>query len=105
MRRALMVSRLRIAFLTTVLPQERRSGGEVVSQELIDALRAAGHDVVVVGWTRPGAALAAQSGEEMVSAGTRPIETAAAPRATKAAWLARALVRRDPFSVTKYRSG
>jgi glycosyltransferase involved in cell wall biosynthesis len=88
-----MVGRLRIAFLTTVLPDERRSGGEVVSQELIDALRAAGHDVMVTGWARPGAPTGPQ----------RPIETADAPAATKAAWLVNALARCEPFSVAKYR--
>ena len=95
-----MVGRLRIAFLTTVLPHERRSGGEVVSQELIDALRAAGHDVTVIGWARPGA-VAPPPG--MIAAGERPIETAAAPRTLTARWFASALVRRSPYSVAKYR--
>src|SRR6476620_12428840 len=100
MRRALMVGRLRIAFLTTVLPDERRSGGEVVSQELIDALGAAGHEVSVVGWARPGRT---STLPHATPAGERSIETATAPGAVKARWFADALVRRLPYSVAKYR--
>src|SRR4051794_20149417 len=100
MRRALMVGRLRIAFLTTVLPDERRSGGEVVSQELIDALGATGHEVSVIGWARPGRTDASTLA---TAAGERPIETATAPRAVKARWFADAFARGLPYSVAKYR--
>lgn len=40
---------MRIAFLTTRLFETPRSGGEICSARLIEALRAAGHDLVLVG--------------------------------------------------------
>ena len=92
---------MRVLFLTSVLPAGRRTGGEAVSQAFVDALRAAGHDVVVVGYRRPGERGPAADGE--VAAGERPIETSAAgPRA--AVWMAHAVARRRPYSIAKYRS-
>jgi hypothetical protein len=91
---------VRLLFLTTALPSARRTGGEVVSDSVVRALRADGHDVLVVGYARPGGDAAA--GE--ICVGRRPIETAeAGPRA--GLWLARALITRAPYSSAKYRSG
>lgn len=87
------------------MPSGRRSGGEVVSQAFIDAITDAGHDVTVVGWIPHGFTLQDRPGpERIVPAGTRHIETATAPRADKAAWLASAFARRLPYSAAKYRS-
>jgi hypothetical protein len=87
--------------LTNVLPGGRRGGGEIVSQSVIDALVAAGREVRVVGYRRGGDRPTEERGE--VPAGVRPIETrAAGPRAL--AWMARALVTREPYSVAKWRS-
>jgi hypothetical protein len=90
-----------VLVLTTVVPGERRGGGEIVSQDIVDALVAAGREVRVVGYLRPDAAGPAAPG--VVCAGRRPIETSAA-RTRALAWAARALATRDPYSVAKYDS-
>jgi hypothetical protein len=90
---------LRVLFLTTVLPGGRGTGGEVVSQAFVAALRAAGHDVVTLGYRRPGPAPPAAAGD--VAVGVRPIETSAAGRRA-AGWLARAALTRRPYSTAKY---
>jgi polysaccharide biosynthesis protein PslH len=92
---------VQILFATTVLPAGRGSGGEVVSAALVDALRAAGHDVTVLGFVRPGPS-ALRAGPQSVAVAARPIETAAAPQGTKARWLLRALVTNRGFSEAKY---
>jgi glycosyltransferase involved in cell wall biosynthesis len=89
-----------VLFLSTVLPGGRRSGGEVVADGIVAALRAAGHEVVVLGYERPGEA--AREGE--LSAGRRPIETSSAGLRAYG-WMARALATRVPYSSAKYRSG
>jgi hypothetical protein len=91
-----------ILFLTTVLPGERRTGGEVGSMNYIEALRATGRRVTVVGYRRPGSRPEAH--EDDVAVAERPIETAEAPRWRAAAWMGRAIARREPYSVAKYRS-
>lgn len=90
---------MRILFLTTVLPSGRGGGGEIVSQGVVEALRAGGHDVAVVGYSRPGRAARAAPGE--LSVGERPIETSAAGMRAPL-WMARALSRAAPYSVAKY---
>jgi hypothetical protein len=90
-----------VAFLTTVLPGDRRGGGEIVSQAFVDALRSSGAAVNVVGYRRQGSAPPVHADD--VAAGERPIETAAAG-ARAALWLASGLARREPYSFAKYRS-
>lgn len=90
---------MRAVVLTTALPGAGRSGGELVTKAMAEALRGAGWDVAVVGFARPGVPPA--SGE--VAAGERPIETSAAGRRA-ALWMARALATRAPYSVAKYSS-
>jgi polysaccharide biosynthesis protein PslH len=90
---------VRILFATTVLPADRRSGGEAVSQAVVVALRAAGHDVAVLGYARPGD----EPRADEACAGRRPIETSSA-RLRAVAWMARALVTGDPYTSAKYRS-
>ncbi len=43
---------MKILFLTNILPGKENSGGEILSQGLIDALSYSGHEVVVVGYQR-----------------------------------------------------
>lgn len=73
----------------------------MVSQGVVDALVAAGHEVRVVGYRRPSDDSPGAPGE--VCAGRRPIETAEAGRLALA-WMARALGTRRPFSSAKYAS-
>jgi hypothetical protein len=90
---------MRILFLTTVLPAERRTGGEVASQAFIDSLRAAGHEVTVVGYRRSGVSFELPDGDREV--GQRPIETEGAG-VHPALWMAAALRKRLPYSAAKY---
>src|SRR3979409_272008 len=48
--------RVRICFLTTMVPGSRQTGSEVVTHAFAEALRAAGHQTVVVGDRRSGTA-------------------------------------------------
>lgn len=91
---------MRLLFLTTVLPAAGRSGGEIVSQSVIDALVQGGHEVRVLGYRRPGDDFAGR-GDACV--GQRPIETSGAGL-RPAVWMASALARRTPYSTAKYRS-
>jgi glycosyltransferase involved in cell wall biosynthesis len=88
-----------ILFLTAVLPSGRRTGGEVAAQAVVDALRTAGHSVVVVGYTRPGSRPLLHADD--VAVGERPIETELAG-VRAAGWMARALVSGLPYSSAKY---
>lgn len=92
---------MRIAFLTTVLPGERRTGSEVVSHAFADALRSGGHRVTVLGYRRQGSQPPTHADD--IAVGERPIETSGAP-VRAAAWFARSLLRRAPYSAAKYRS-
>lgn len=92
---------MRIAYCTTVLPSRRRTGGEIASQAFIDALRAAGHTVTVLGYRRPDDRSTPAVGEAVV--GVRPIESDGAGGAA-VAWLVRALAHVRPYSSEKYRS-
>jgi len=91
---------MNILFLTTVLPAARSMGSEVASQIVIDALRALGHRVRVLGYVR--------SPPELVPA--HPDDRAVAVRAIETrdagfrplGWFATALARRLPYSAAKY---
>lgn len=91
---------MNIVFLTTVLPGERSTGGEVASQAIVDALRQTAR-VAVIGYRRPGSHPERHEDDE--AAGERPIETSAAG-ARAAGWMASALARRLPYSAAKYMS-
>jgi glycosyl transferase family 1 len=88
-----------ILFLTTVLPGGRRTGSEVASQAFVDALRAAGHRVVVVGYRRAGGP--APTHADDIAVGERPIETRTAGL-RPAWWWGRGLARGLPYSAAKY---
>lgn len=90
---------MRILFLTTVLPSERLTGSEVVSDAFVTGLRRDGHDVTVLGYCRAGRQPPLASGD--VAAGVRPIESHDARRRA-AAWMGRAIVSGQPYSSAKY---
>lgn len=90
-----------ILFLTTVMPGCRSTGSEVASQAFIDALRRAGHRVLVLGYRRPGAHPPAHPDDHVVC--ERPIESRLAGWRA-AGWMLASLVRRLPYSAAKYRS-
>jgi glycosyltransferase involved in cell wall biosynthesis len=90
-----------IMFVTTVLPVERRTGSEIASSSFIDAMRASGHRVAVIGYQRPGSKVPPDG--DVISAGGRQIETRGGGL-RPALWLAAAIARRLPYSVAKYRS-
>jgi polysaccharide biosynthesis protein PslH len=90
---------VRILFQTTVLPSERRTGGEVVSAAFVAALRDAGNETTVLGYRRPGSSASSAPGD--VAAGVRPIETTGAGWRV-APWLARSLLTARPYSTSKY---
>jgi len=92
--------KLSILFLTTVLPGERRVGGEIVSAHVIETMRSLGHDVRVLGYARPG--YAARDGEVVVE--RRPIETRGAS-SWAARWLAQAFLGGNAYSVQKFAGG
>jgi glycosyltransferase involved in cell wall biosynthesis len=87
--------------LTSVLPGAVPTGGEIASAAFVDALRSAGHRVVVVGYSRPGASPI--GGEDMVPVGDRVIETSSA-RWARFAWMFRSVLGRQPYSVAKFES-
>ncbi len=89
----------RILFLTTVLPHGMTTGGEICSMNFIDALRATGCDVDVVGYERAGAQSSLPAG--FASPMERTIESASST-SQSVLWLARALLARRPFSIQKY---
>ena len=92
---------MRILFATTVLPHERRTGGEIATLNFLEALTALGHEVHVVGYRRPGA-VAAQ-GKGWIDAGTRPIELAEAGW-RRSVWAGQALARGAPLTNVKFTS-
>ena len=90
---------LKVLFATTVLPLDPSTGGEVASHAFVEAIRAAGHRVTVIGYRRPGSEPAGDP--DTIEVGARPIESdAAGPRA--GLWLLSALAGRRPYSVAKY---
>lgn len=91
----------RALFLTTVLPGNRRGGGEVVSQLFIDAVRAAGWTTDVIGYQRRGDPPA--TGPGVVRVADRAIETGA-DRISALRWLGSALVHNQPYTTAKFRS-
>ena len=93
---------MNILFLTTVLLSRKCNGGEVASQNLIDALRHNGHHVVVVGYLRKGDSLAfGAEGATIVA--ERVTETNNA-RLLSFLWLLLSIIKASSYSSTKYYS-
>src|ERR1700742_1885726 len=91
-----------IVSVTIMLPGGGLTGAEVATRSFVDALRAGGHRVVVVAYRRTGQAL--EPGPDEGAVADRHIETAAAG-AQAAGWMASSFARREPYTVTKFRSG
>lgn len=92
---------MKVLMLTSVLPGAVPTGGEIASSAFVEALRSAGHQVVVVGYSRHGANPIA--GEDTVAVGDRVIETSSA-RWARFAWMFRSALLRRPYSVAKFES-
>jgi len=96
------LSGLRVVFATTVLPDERATGGEICSQEIVDALVAANVDLRVVGYERIGRSKKNYP-NYIYSAGDWYIEMEEAGW-RKYLWLAQAFVKGLPFTQSKFYS-
>jgi hypothetical protein len=84
-----------------MVPGSRQTGSEVVTQTFADALRAAGHETLVIGYRRTGTDPPLHPDDVVV--GDRPIETREAG-ARAGLWMARAVVRRVPYTFAKFTS-
>ena len=91
---------MNVLFLTTVVPAAPRGGGELATQAFVEALRGAGHRVVVAGYARPDDA--EPRGRDDIVVARRSIESRLARRSEVAAWALTAAARRLPYSVAKY---
>jgi len=92
---------MRALFITTILPHKKQMGSEVASQAMIEAIRANGVEVDVLGYVRPDDRSPPAAGEIAVQA--RYIESRSA-KLYPIAWLLRSVVGRLPYTVAKYRS-
>lgn len=92
---------MNILYLTTVLPSGRKSGGEIASQSFINALKACGHEVLVLGYQRPGDSKTPNENEVVVE--QRYIETEKS-KYHPFLWMALSFWKRLPYSATKYYS-
>jgi hypothetical protein len=90
---------VRVLYTTILLPGLRRTGAEVASQGFVDALRALGHDVTVLGYRRTGTEPPVAPGD--VTVGDRHIETAGSGLRA-AGWMASAMLTRRPYTTTKF---
>lgn len=91
---------MRIAFLSTIVPNTLRTGSEIASRAILSILEELGHEVTLYAYGR--APFRVEAPVRTVLLGTIPIETALAPAADKAAWLGRSLRSGIPISSEKY---
>lgn len=92
---------MNILFLTTVLPGGKRTGGEIVSQQLIDSLTLNGHRVSVLGYQPREIDYHKKSNEMAI--GERYIETETA-KYYPLTWMLSSYIRGFPYSAQKYYS-
>lgn len=93
---------LRLAFLTALIPVARPDTGfEIANAAILDALRAAGHEVLAFGFTRPGET-PADSAQAVMIAQT-DIENAAVTPGRRLGWIAAALRGGLPVACAKLR--
>jgi hypothetical protein len=90
---------MRILFPTTFLPGMRRTGGEVATQGFVDAMRAVGHEVTLLGYRRVGTDPPTAPSD--IAVADRHIETLGAG-ARPVSWMLRAVLTRQPYSLAKY---
>jgi len=93
---------LRLAFLTSLIPVARPDTGfEIANAAVLSALRAAGHEVTAIGFTRPGEVPAEPEGAVVVAAVDIENAVVGAPR--KLQWLAAAFRYGLPLACAKLR--
>ncbi len=92
---------MKILYLTTVLPSQRRTGGEIASQCFIDTLQQLGNEVLVIGYQRKDSILKKKQNEIAVS--QRYIETDRA-KFYPFFWIFLSLFKNLPYSSEKYYS-
>jgi glycosyltransferase involved in cell wall biosynthesis len=91
---------LRLAFITSLIPVARPDTGfEIANAAVLDALRAAGHDVTAFGFLRPGEIPADPAQAVVIDA--VDIENAVVPMARKLQWLGHALAQGLPVACAK----
>jgi glycosyltransferase involved in cell wall biosynthesis len=92
---------MRVLMISNVMPHKMTTGGEVCTQNYIDAIRGEGHELDLIAYSRPDAD--SSDPPEFHSAGVRQIESGLAG-AQAYWWLGRAFLTNRPYGVTKYRS-
>ena len=91
---------MHLVFLSSLVPVDHpASGFDIANRVVLDGLRALGHRVTVVGYLQPGQTPA--PGGDLVLLGEQEVTNAKVGRATKAAWLARALLHGTTVSSAK----
>ncbi|MCO6048401.1 glycosyltransferase family 4 protein [Mesorhizobium sp. RP14(2022)] len=94
---------MRLLFATSLIPDSHgRSGYEIASAAVIDALRHAGADVTVMGFAWPEQSVPDDG--RTVCLGRIDVKTETASPAQKLAWLARAVRLGLPFAAAKLRT-
>ena len=91
---------MRIALLSTIVPNTLRTGSEIATLALVQTLQALGHEATVYAYARPFLPMAAAM--PAVALATIPITTAEAPLAHKLLWLGRSLRSGLPISSEKF---
>ncbi|KPF70175.1 hypothetical protein IP69_09700 [Bosea sp. AAP35] len=93
---------MRLAFLTSLIPVARPDTGfEIANAAILDALRAAGHEVVAIGFTRPGEVPVDRDHAAVVA--ETDIENAVVSPGRRLRWIAAALGSGLPVSCAKLR--
>lgn len=92
--------RCSVLFLTTVLPRNPRTGGEIVSRVFLNTLIESGANVDVIGYDRENVTDIIH-GATILSAGVRTIESGA-NYWHSAVWFFKSLIYNEAFSVQKY---
>ncbi len=93
---------MKLAFLTSLVPTIRPDTGyEIANVAIVDALRAAGHELTVIGFARPGDELRPDPGLALL--GRLTIENHQASSARKALWAAAAIAQGMPVAAAKLR--
>jgi hypothetical protein len=90
---------MNILFATTLIPTADRSGGELASLAMIEALRQLGHRTTVAGYLRPGKTAACNNTAIVIA--NRPIETAASGLRALL-WVAESAFRHLPYTSAKF---
>lgn len=91
---------MHLVFVSSLLPVEKPvSGFDIANRVVLDAIRAQGADVSLLGYQAPGVQLA--DAERIVSLGEQEITTTSASASDKLRWLAGAFIHRTSISSAK----